>query len=103
MSLEPTDEEHIDRLHYRVAATAPIDHIDFIRSGLTASVPGDGRLDLEAERHVPPLAAGEYVYLRVVQQDGGAAWSSPFYGPEPDADGRDDGPRPGEAAAADRP
>lgn len=26
-----------------------------------------------------PLAAGEFLYLRVLQSDGGAAWSSPFF------------------------
>lgn len=87
VSLDPPDEERTSRLRYRIAATAPVERIDFIRSGLTASVPGEGERDLEGERHVPPLAPGEYLYLRVVQQDGGAAWSSPFYGREDPAAG----------------
>ena len=30
-------------------------------------------------RHSVRLQPGEYLYLRAVQQDGGAAWSSPFF------------------------
>ncbi|MFP6622693.1 MAG: DUF3604 domain-containing protein [Myxococcota bacterium] len=70
-------------LRYEIAGTAPIEGIDFIRTGLTASLPSDADdvLDWKGEREIPALAAGEYVYLRVRQIDG-AAWSSPFYGPE---------------------
>jgi len=67
-------------LAFRVAALREIERIDFIRGGLTASVSGAGQRDIEDTREIPPLAAGEYLYLRVVQTDGGAAWSSPFYG-----------------------
>jgi hypothetical protein len=67
-------------LDFEVAATAPVASIDFIRSGLTASMAGEGERDLAGQRTIPQLAAGEYLYLRVVQEDGGAAWSSPFYG-----------------------
>jgi hypothetical protein len=28
---------------------------------------------------VPALHAGEFVYVRAVQQDAGAAWSSPWF------------------------
>jgi hypothetical protein len=31
------------------------------------------------QRELRDLRAGEYVYVRVVQADGGAAWSSPFF------------------------
>jgi hypothetical protein len=67
-------------LDFEVAGTAPIAYIDFIRSGLTASLPGEGERDRVGQRTIPRLAAGEYLYIRVVQEDGGAAWSSPFYG-----------------------
>ena len=66
-------------LDFEVAATAEIERIDLVRGGLIASLPGDGRRDWSGHREVPPLAPGEYLYLRVVQVDGGAAWSSPFY------------------------
>ncbi|MEE2672316.1 MAG: DUF3604 domain-containing protein [Myxococcota bacterium] len=81
--LAPPTDAHTQLLHYEVAGTAPIEAIDFIRTGLTASLPSDGDdvLDWKGEREIPALGPGEYVYLRVRQVDG-AAWSSPFYGPE---------------------
>jgi hypothetical protein len=66
-------------LRIEVVATAPIERIDLVRSGQTASIPGDGRLEVDLERRVPPLQPGEYHYVRVVQTDGGAAWSSPIF------------------------
>ena len=67
-------------LHVEVAASGVIGTIDFIRSGLTAQIAGDGRRDWEGEREIPRLAPGEYIYVRVVEADGStAAWSSPIY------------------------
>jgi hypothetical protein len=69
------------RLRYEIAGTAPLERLDFIRSGLTASVElPEATFDWQGEREIPNLAPGEYVYLRVLQVDGGMAWSSPFYG-----------------------
>jgi hypothetical protein len=80
--LSPPSEAGTQLLRFEIAGTSAIEGIDFIRTGLTASVPseGDDILDWQGEREIPALAPGEYVYLRVRQQDG-AAWSSPFYGP----------------------
>ena len=36
-------------------------------------------MDYEATFELQDLSAGDYVYVRVIQQDGGAAWSSPFF------------------------
>jgi hypothetical protein len=36
-------------------------------------------LEVTLQRQVDDLTPGEYVYVRVVQEDGGAAWSSPIY------------------------
>ena len=66
-------------LAIEIAGTAPIDHVDLIRSGHTARIDGEGRLDLAITREIPPLAPGEYHYVRVVQTDGRAAWSSPIF------------------------
>ena len=38
-----------------------------------------GERDVTLERRVEALRPGEYVYVRAVQRDGGAAWSSPIY------------------------
>jgi hypothetical protein len=71
-------------LEVRTAGTAVIDHIDVVRgrAGAPAAVEpsaGEGEREWSGRRDIPRLAAGDYVYVRVVQQDGGAAWSSPIY------------------------
>ena len=61
------------------AGTAAIERVDVVRSGqVVESVPG-GRLETEVVREIGGLRGGEYLYVRVVQIDGGAAWSSPFF------------------------
>ncbi|MAF66559.1 MAG: hypothetical protein CMJ84_12995 [Planctomycetes bacterium] len=68
------------RLDLRVSATTTIEHVDLIRSGALAerTLVGD-REDLRSASFLENLEPGEYVYLRVVQADGGLAWSSPFF------------------------
>jgi hypothetical protein len=63
-----------------VAGTAGIEYVDVIRKGrpIERRLAG-GRMDLQLEEALDGLSAGDYVYLRVVQEDGGLAWSSPFY------------------------
>jgi hypothetical protein len=69
-------------LAVKVVGTAPIAEIHLIRSGRVVDRrPGEGRDEL-VERFVfqpDELAAGEYLYVRVVQSDGGLAWSSPIF------------------------
>ena len=79
----PTDPS-TQALEVRTAGTAVIDHIDVVRgrAGAPAAVepsPGDGEREWSGRRDIPRLAAGDYVYVRIVQVDGGAAWSSPIY------------------------
>ncbi len=70
------------QLEWRIAATAPIERIDVIRgNGRIGRVKGDGGRDMVGAVEVVPLAPGEWLYLRVVQSDGGAAWTSPFFAP----------------------
>ena len=67
-------------VYVRAISCAPIQHIDLVRSGrVSQSLDGQSYWDYEAGFTVKELAAGEYLYVRVVQEDGGAAWSSPFY------------------------
>lgn len=64
-----------------VLAEQPISRIDLIRDGsIVESVDftDDGLLQ-RLERDIPMLAPDSYIYVRVVQIDGGAAWSSPFF------------------------
>ena len=61
----------------------PISRIDIIRSGsVQESITViEDKVLYRLERAIPTLGDGEYLYLRVLQIDGGAAWSSPFFGP----------------------
>jgi hypothetical protein len=74
----PAAEEH--RLQIVVAATAPLERVDVVQSGgRIDSQRAAGRLFWTLERKLAPTRAGEYAYVRAVQEDGGAAWSSPFF------------------------
>jgi hypothetical protein len=67
-------------LFVQVVGQAPLDRIELVRSGAVVdALTLDGRLDVTLHREVDALEAGEYLYVRVVQQDGGAAWSSPIF------------------------
>ncbi len=71
-----TDES----LYVRIIAEAPLERLDLIRSGAVIdSLALEGRLEAVLERPIKDLHPGDYVYVRAVQQDGGAAWSSPIY------------------------
>jgi len=73
-------EERSEVLFVSAIGTGPLERIDLVRSG--AVVDGlllEGRLEATLQREVAGLHAGEYVYVRVVQQDGGLAWSSPIF------------------------
>jgi len=79
-ALVPSSEAPAHELRFVIAATAPVERVDVIRSGEIVSViPGASRRELSETLTLSPLRPGEYVYVRVVQEDGGAAWSSPVY------------------------
>ena len=68
------------RLQVVVAATAPLERLDVIASGGRIETErAAGRMFWTLERELGPTRPGEYAYVRVVQEDGGAAWSSPFF------------------------
>jgi hypothetical protein len=69
-----------EELFIHVVATGPLERVELIRSG--AVVDGlemDGALEATLQRTVSGLRSGEYVYVRVAQEDGGVAWSSPIF------------------------
>ncbi|MCZ6784095.1 MAG: CehA/McbA family metallohydrolase [Proteobacteria bacterium] len=77
--LDVVPGEH-QELDFAVAATAPIEWIQLVRSGgIVQEIAGEGALDFSARAEIPRLESGEYLYLRVLQEDGGTAWSSPIY------------------------
>jgi hypothetical protein len=72
-------------LTVRVVGTAPIDRVEIVRrDGVVGSRRGDGGPLLFAEVPVDPRP-GDHLYVRVIQVDGGLAWSSPvrFVAPTP--------------------
>jgi hypothetical protein len=66
-------------LAVHAAGTAPITAVDVIRSGsVVERVPGNAT-EISFERAIGQLRGGEYLYVRVIQESGGLAWSSPFF------------------------
>jgi hypothetical protein len=69
-----------EALFVRVVAETPLEGVDIVRAGnVVEQVPCDGLEDCRFSRPLERLRAGEYLYVRAVQRDGGAAWSSPFF------------------------
>ena len=69
-----------ESLFVQAAGTGPIARVEIVRSGAVVDgVDAEGRLEIRFDRPVTGLHPGEYVYVRVVQQDQGAAWSSPVF------------------------
>jgi hypothetical protein len=67
-------------LFVQVIAETPLAAVELVRSGeLVDGVALDGQLEVTLDREIQGLAPGEYVYVRAIQQDQGAAWSSPIY------------------------
>jgi hypothetical protein len=63
-----------------VNAVAPISKIDLVRNGaIVETIDCERRRELRIERTVRDLASGDWLYVRIVQIDDGAAWSSPFF------------------------
>lgn len=69
-----------DTLLAQVIAPRELQHLDVIRSGqLMGSLDCDGERTCSLAAPMDDLEPGEYLYVRAVQRDGGAAWSSPFF------------------------
>jgi hypothetical protein len=68
------------RLALEVVGTAAIRAVDLVRSGRVIETrSGDGSRDFAHVWSLDELERGEYVYVRVIQDDGGMAWCSPFF------------------------
>jgi hypothetical protein len=67
-------------LYTRAIACAPILRIELIRGAEVVETLEDGEhWDVETAFQPTDLEPGEFLYVRVVQEDGGTAWSSPFF------------------------
>ena len=64
---------------------APLLAVEIVRSGeIVQRIPATDEPMVQAQLELTDLAAGEYLYIRVLQQNGGLAVSSPFFvRPEP--------------------
>jgi hypothetical protein len=64
----------------QVIGTGKISYVDVVRSGqVVERVDGTGEQRANFALGFEGLEDGEYVYVRVVQEDGALAWSSPFF------------------------
>ena len=64
----------------QVAAEGPLAGVELVRGPeVVDRVELDGRLDVTLQRTLSGLRAGEWIYVRVEQRDGGMAWSSPIF------------------------
>jgi hypothetical protein len=67
-------------LEVRVVAPEALERVDLVRSGrVVRTFAGTGSGELRLTEPIAGLQSGEYLYVRAVQVDGGAAWSSPFF------------------------
>ena len=67
-------------LTVQVLAPDAIARVDVIQGpAVVQQLDGEGRRELLVSWAAPELHAGEFLYVRVVQQNGGAAWSSPWF------------------------
>ena len=69
-----------ETLFVRVVGSAPLERLEVVRSGAVVDgIALEGRLEATLASDIADLASGEWVYVRVAQSDGGAAWSSPIF------------------------
>jgi hypothetical protein len=67
-------------LAVEVAAPGAIEAVELVtREGVVSRHPAEGQRSLALESTLPAFAAGDWFYVRVLQSDHGAAWSSPFF------------------------
>jgi len=85
IAIEDGEQPEFQRLHIYVVAESPMLRIDLVRSGSFSVIPLQGELEWTEDREIPSLQEGEYLYIRVIQRDHGAAWSSPIFGGDNDS------------------
>ena len=64
----------------RAIAPAPLERLDVVSgAAVVATFDAGGAREVAVEHDLADLRAGDWVYVRAVQADGGAAWSSPIF------------------------
>jgi hypothetical protein len=76
-------------LFVHVIAQAPLARVEIVRSGqlVNGEIFEEGELETMLKFRIADLGPEEYVYVRVVQENYGMAWSTPIWVVEPAADG----------------
>ncbi len=77
--IRPPDPPRDALLRMRIVAESPLERVDLIARGSVVALPLHGELEWSVERSIPGLRPGDYHYVRVIQRDGGTAWSSPVF------------------------
>jgi hypothetical protein len=68
------------RLQLQVAAPGELEAVELVTgAGVVSRQPAEGKRSLALESTLPAFESGEWLYVRVLQRDQGAAWSSPFF------------------------
>ena len=68
------------KFEVRVAAVGPLRKVEIIRGrDVVESIALEGEREWSLSRDVDRLAVGDHLYVRVIQEDGGMAWSSPIF------------------------
>jgi hypothetical protein len=62
-----------------ILGTVGLTRLDLVRSGTVSSMSLQGERRFMGSLPLEDLQPGEYVYLRVLQEDGSLAWTSPFF------------------------
>jgi hypothetical protein len=77
------------KVEMKAVGTAPIVEVDVIRNGRSVRkwVPKNKNVDLVWEDNEPLTCRENYYYVRVIQADGGQAWSSPVWVIDPGIEG----------------
>jgi hypothetical protein len=68
------------QLDVRVVGTAPVASIELVRDGAVVARREPGAAAVHEVLPLQAFAPGAWAYVRVIQVDGGVAWSSPFFG-----------------------
>ncbi len=67
-------------LTIRALGERALTSVDVVHNGAVVDrVPCEGRREVTVRWSAAPLRDGDYLYVRVIQEDEGAAWSSPFF------------------------
>lgn len=72
-------------------ASSPLERVDIVRGsvgdpgGVALVVSCDDEFECSFVVRPDAVAVGDWLYVRALQRDGGAAWSSPFYFVDPEA------------------